>query len=246
AAFTNPGPVLGLQSCQDCQTLYMERWQHIPGPALPGSMPSELDFMQAFRQLRIPPPRDDVRSSGLKQISTHELHASGPSLQELRSLDLDTFHLAQEVHTRHWARDSLSHHGPVLTGMSWNPATLRLLSTMPIMINDEFNVVEYLKTVFMGPVACGATCLFQISCQPGDAPLGFPSAVDGRAIQSRAMSGQSGRPDAEVLWNFQTCVALEVKTHKATTLNNPTLSDVLQKLGDGWSEWAPAMRENGA
>jgi hypothetical protein len=76
--------------------------------------------------------------------------------------------------------------------------------------------------------------------------LGFPSAKDERAVQSRAQSGKSGRPDAEVLWDGRTCVAWEVKTHKATTLKNPTLLDVLQKLGDGWSEWAPAMRRDEA
>jgi hypothetical protein len=55
------------------------------------------------------------------------------------------------------------------------------------------------------------------------------------------MSGPSGRPDAEFIWDFETCVTVEVKTQRATGVNNAT-ADMLQKLGDCWSEWHPAMR----
>lgn len=54
------------------------------------------------------------------------------------------------------------------------------------------------------------------------------------------MSGPSGRLDAEFIWDFETCVTVEVKTQKATGVNNAT-ADMLQKLGHCWSEWYPAM-----
>ncbi|KAG2057197.1 hypothetical protein BDR06DRAFT_1005248 [Suillus hirtellus] len=218
----------------------MEQWKRILGPALLNSTSSELDFIQAFHQLRVAAPPNFVRSSRLKEISMEELHSSGSSLHGLCSLDLDTLHLAQKEHTWQWARDTLSHHGPVLNGTSWTPEAIGCLSAMPVRIYDEFNVVEYLKSAFMGLVGCGATCLFQISCRPGDDPLGFPSSLKGCAIQTKSMSGPSGRLDAEFIWDFKTCVTVEVKTQKATSVNNAT-ADMLQKLGDCWSEWSPTM-----
>lgn len=155
----------------------MEQWKRIPGPVLLNSTSSELDFIQAFSQLHVAAPPDFVCSSRLKEISTEELHSSGSSLHGLCSLDLDTLHLAQKEHTQQWARDTLSHHGLVLNGTSWTPEAIGHLSAMPVRIYDEFNVIKYLKSAFMGPVGCGAICLFQISCRPSDDPLGFPSSL---------------------------------------------------------------------
>jgi hypothetical protein len=83
---------------------------------------------------------------------------------------------------------------------------------------DEFNVVKYLKSAFMGPVGCEATCLFQISCRPGDDPLGFPFTLKGCTIQTKSMSGPSGRPDAEFIWDFKTCVTVSRYAAKAGRL----------------------------
>jgi hypothetical protein len=226
----------------------MERWQQIPAPASPSSTspPSESwDFMRVFRQLVIPPPQNSVASATVKPVSQRELHSSGPSLQELHSLDLDTFHLAMPEHTRMWARDTLSHHGPVSPVPNvqiWTAGILR--GILPIRFVEESNVVEYLKLSFMAPAGGGAVCLFQISCQPDAAALGFPSTEACTAIVSEPNSGQSGRPDMSFIWNSNICCTMEVKTHKASTAGSPQV-DMLQKLGDDWSQWPKTLFQDG-
>ncbi|KAG1771580.1 hypothetical protein EV702DRAFT_1201895 [Suillus placidus] len=228
----------------------MERWQQIPvpAPASPSSTspPSESwDFMRVFRQLVIPPPQNCVASATVKPLSQIELQGSGPSLQELHSLDLDTFHLAEPEHTRMWARETLSHHGPVPNVLIWTAGILRG-GILPIRFVEESNVVEYLKFGFMGPAGGGAICLFQISCQPDAAALGFPSAeAGGTAIVSEPNSGQSGRPDMSFIWNANICCTMEVKTHKASTAGSPQV-DMLQKLGDDWSQWPKILFQDGS
>lgn len=228
----------------------MERWQQIPAPAPASpsstSPPSESwDFMQIFRQLVIPPPRDCVASATVKPVSQRELHSSGPSLQELHNLDLDTFHLAEPEHTRMWARETLSHHGPVSpvpNVLIWTAGILR--GILPIRFVEESNVVEYLKFSFMAPAGGGAVCLFQKSCQPDAAALGFPSTEACTAIVSEPNSGQSGRPDMSFIWNGNVCCTMEVKTHKASTAGSPQV-DMLQKLGDDWSQWPETLFQDG-
>lgn len=193
----------------------------------------------------IPPAQDSVASATVKPVSQRELHSSGPSLQELHSLDLDTFHLAAPEHTRMWARETLSHHGPVSPVPNvqiWTAGILR--GILPIRFVEESNVVEYLKLSFMAPAGGGAVCLFQISCQPDAAPLGFPSTEACTAIVSEPNSGQSGRPDMSFIWNGNICCTMEVKTHKASTAGSPPV-DMLQKLGDDWSQWPKTLFQDG-
>jgi hypothetical protein len=46
------------------------------------------------------------------------------------------------------------------------------------------------------------------------------------------------------IWNSNICCTMEVKTHKASTAGSPQV-DMLQKLGDDWSQWPKTLFQDG-
>ena len=147
-------------------------------------------FLDLFKVAVAMPP-DDTQSYSNKGSSNAELYKSGPSLQRLHPLDVNSLFLGKAEKHMQWARECLGEFSPVRPCL-WDDTTWDSLP--PQEISSESNVLTFVESRYLQRALCAGLFL----CFHA---MGKKSTVDrcpGRETaywHDSSTTGTSGRPD---------------------------------------------------